>query len=100
MGASGRVGTAVKIYRIVSEQGKVYESNAFKGFYDTPERARRAIRFITKGYTRYKRKEGGAYYELERDAQGNLVVEEKIVYNWRVQEAEVTWNDYTFPGNS
>lgn len=91
---------AVKIYRIVSAQGRVYESNAFKGFYDTPERAERAIRFLVKGHTRYKRKEGGGWYEFEKDAQGNLIVEEKVEYNWRVQEAEVTWHDYHKPSDA
>lgn len=90
----------VKVYRVISEQGRVVYSNAFKGFYDTPQRAYRAIQALRKGHTEFKRKEGGRYYELERDEAGNLIVEKEVVYNWRVQEAEVTWHDYVKPSDS
>ncbi len=60
----------MKIYRVVSEDGtRWYKSNQFRGFYFTVEQARNAIRHI------------GGWYQ----ARG--------VSKWKVQEAEVQWND-------
>lgn len=60
----------MKIYRVVSEdETRWYKSNQFRGFYSTAEQARNAIRHIRGWY----------------QARG--------VSKWKVQEAEVQWND-------
>jgi hypothetical protein len=60
----------MKVYRVVSEdETRWYKSNQFRGFYLTVEQARNAIRHISGWY----------------QARG--------VSKWKVQEAEVQWND-------
>lgn len=60
----------MKVYRVVSDdETRWYKSNQFRGFYQTVEQAKRAIRHIGRGWR----------------ARG--------VSKWKVQEAEVQWND-------
>lgn len=60
----------MKVYRVVSEdETRWYKSNQFRGFYSSIGQARRAITHIGRGWR----------------ARG--------VDKWKVQEAEVQWND-------
>ena len=66
-----------KLYRIVDQQGRTYFSNQFKGYYDSKERAQRALRHLpTKVYVGWSEQTKRPLYEDAR---------------YEVQESETTW---------
>jgi len=72
----------VKLWRIVDQDGKVYHSNRFQGYYEYENAARRALRQLPK--TRY----GG--YDYDRK-----VAKPRIPMTYTLQEADVTWTSST-----
>lgn len=67
-----------KLYRIVDQDGRVYRSNQFRGFYESKESAERAKLRLPK--RRY-----GGYDYVTRTAKP------PIPMTYSLQEADVTW---------
>ncbi len=66
------------LYRIVDQNGHVYKSNRFRGFYESKASAERAMKRLPK--SRY----GGYDYERRQ-------AKPAIPMTYTLQEAEVTW---------
>lgn len=70
----------MKVYRVVSgDESKWYKSNQFRGFYYTEAQARNAIRHLRNDQ-----------YAYDAETKRYVKIGE---WGWKVQEAEVHWND-------